>query len=119
MPAPITDEPEILLDSTVAMTIGIWATGGSMKQVMRKLGISMPKVRRILVDNGLIDTEESLLYADGHSPAEIAQMMNKTKNAVQGRLPYQKGMYNNDNPTTNALRIRACRIKKARENRCK
>jgi DNA-binding CsgD family transcriptional regulator len=119
MPAPITDEPEILLDSTVAMTIGIWATGGSMKQVMRKLGISMPKVRRILVDNGLIDTEESLLYADGHSPAEIAQMMNKTKNAVQGRLPYQKGMYNKDNPTTNALRIRACRIKKARESRCK
>lgn len=110
-------EPNVLLDSTVALTIGIWVTSGSMKLAMRKLGISLPKVRRILVDAGLIDTDESALYADGYTPAEIAQLMGKTKNAVQGRIPYEKGMYNRDNPTTNALRIRACRAKAARQEK--
>lgn len=110
-----TQKPDIPpVDSTVAAVVDMWASGSSMKGIVRQLGLSLSKVRRILVDNGLVDTDESLLYADGYTSAEIAQMMGKTKNAVQGRIPYEKGMYNRDSPTTNAMRIRACRVRAAK-----
>lgn len=110
-----TQKPDIPpVDSTVAAVVDMWASGSSMKGIVRQLGLSLSKVRRILVDNGLVGTDESLLYADGYTPAEIAQMMGKTKNAVQGRIPYEKGMYKRDSPTTNAMRIRACRVRAAK-----
>ena len=41
--------------------------------------------------------------------------MEKSEKAVIARIPYDKGIYNAEYPTVNALRIRKCREKKSNQ----
>lgn len=83
--------------------------GCSQKEIGRAVHISPGKVRKILITLGDIETEELRLFSAGLSVDEIASKMRKSKNAVLARLPYDKGMYNSERPSKNALRIRTHR----------
>lgn len=46
---------------------------------------------------------------DGKTLDEIATALHTTRSNIMNYSPYNKGMYKAEYPTTNALRIRACR----------
>lgn len=43
--------------------------------------------------------------------AELAERLGKTEKNVNNRIPYEKGIYNAEYPSKNALKIRKCREK--------
>ena len=94
----------------------LWQQECSQREVSCRLRISQPKVRKILVTIGAIDTEESKLYASGHTPEQISQITGKTLGAVNARIPYTKCPYKQIHPTENALRIRKHRTKRKEES---
>jgi hypothetical protein len=49
------------------------------------------------------------MYLDGSPIEDIALEFKMSRTAVNSYLPYEKGLYNMDNPTENAKRIRKCR----------
>ena len=94
----------------------LWQQECSQKDISRRLNISAAKVRKILVSVGAIETEESKLYAAGHTPEQISQLTGKTLGAVNARIPYTKCPYKQIHPTENALRIRKHRTKRKEES---
>lgn len=99
------------LDSTVRRVLDLWSEGEYITEIARRVHISEGKVRRILIDNNVIGTTAALLYKVGIPVNEIADMTRHSAKTVNNSLPYIKGMYNGDNPTINALRIRKTRSK--------
>ncbi len=91
-----------------------------MKKTASALGISEQKVRKMLIDAGAYETEESRriseLYKKGMSEAEISQKLGISESKVNGYLPYSKCIYNAENPTVNAQRIRQCRERKRHDS---
>ena len=75
-----------------------------------------PLLLQILVTIGAIETDESKLYAAGHTQEHISQITGKTLGAVNARIPYTKCPYNQLHPTENALRIRKHRTKRKEES---
>lgn len=108
---PTTYGPNAMTDAIFESVAELWCKGFSRKQIALRLQISHHKVRKILLTLGAIDTQESLLFADGLSLKQIAEATGKTVKTVSNRVPYIKGNYNADMPTINALRIRASREK--------
>lgn len=98
-----------MMDALFTSVLRLWEQDCSQKEIAQRLNISEPKVRKILITAGAVETEESRLYAEGKTVAEIAALTGKTENAVMGRIPYSKGMYNAEYPTINALKIRKSR----------
>lgn len=84
----------------------------SIKEISNRLKISYAKVQKVLITEGMLTTTESIMAAEGATVAEIAAALEKTEKAVNARLPYSKCMYNTENPTENAKRIRKHRNKK-------
>lgn len=101
-----------MMDATFQSVIRLWEQGFSQKEISRRLDISFSKVRKILVTVGAIETDESKLLKAGLTVQEIAEKLDKTEKAVNARIPYEKGIYNAEYPTINAIRIRNCRDKK-------
>ena len=91
-------------------------TEGSIKKVAALFRISEQKVRKILIDANLYESDMSVqvkdLYEQGFSIEDIADKLGVSKSAVSGYLPYSKGLYLGENPSGNALKIRKCRAKK-------
>lgn len=85
----------------------------SLTEVAYKLGISTGKVKKILITEGAYENETlnrvRELSAAGKSTQEIAEELKISKSCVNMYLPYKKGAYGSDAPTSNALRIRKCR----------
>ena len=52
------------------------------------------------------------LYEKGFRVEDIADKLKVSKSAVSSYLPYSKGLYLGENPSSNALKIRKCRAKK-------
>lgn len=98
-----------MMDSTVTAVLRLWEHELSRKEIARRLNISFQKVTKILVTAGALETPESKLYTQGYSLAQIAAALDETERAAFPRIPYAKGMYGAEYPTTNALRIRKCR----------
>lgn len=96
---------------TADKAVALYEQGYSQRDIAAKLDISTKKVLQILVTAGAVETDESRLYAQGYSVKQICSMLDKKSKSVQGRIPYQKGMYNSDDPSENALRIRKSRSK--------
>lgn len=63
----------------------------------------------------MIETKELKLLQTGHSITDIATITGKTRKAVMSRIPYSKCVYNAQNPTENALKIRKTRENKKEE----
>jgi len=99
------------MDATITAVIRLREQGCSLAEISRRLKISHNKVTQILVTAGLYNTEEARLYAQGLTVPEIAARLDKSEKSVRQRVPYSKGMYNAEYPTTNALKIRALRRK--------
>lgn len=92
-----------------AEAVRLHEEGYSQRDIAAKLNISHKKVLQILVSAGAIETEESRMFAQGMTVEQIAAALGKQPKSVIGRIPYQKGMYDQPEPTQNALRIRAHR----------
>ena len=100
------------MDATYTSVIRLWEQQCSQKEIARRLNLSEAKVRKILITAGFVKTPESVMLADGLTPAEIAAKLGKSLKAVNGNLPYSKGMYDAEYPSINALRIRQSRENK-------
>ena len=90
----------------------------SIKECARKFQCSEKKVRRLLITTGEYSTPLSNqindLYSQGLSCMEISEKLGMRAKTVQDYLPYTKGQYLAENPTDNAIRIRACRKRKSK-----
>lgn len=97
-------------------TIQSYNIEGSIKKVAALFRISEQKVRKVLIDAGLYESDMSVqvkdLYEQGFSVEDIADKLGVNKSTVSGYLPYSKGVYLGENPSSNALKIRKCRAKK-------
>lgn len=87
--------------------------GTAIKEIADTGNTSVSKIIKILVTEGvyssdIYDTIKELRM-DGVSEAEIAKICGLGKSAMDMYTPYRKGVYNSDNPTENALRIRKSR----------
>lgn len=102
-----------MMDATVQSVLRLWEQDFSQKEIARRINISEQKVCKILVTAGAIETEESKLLKAGLTVKQIAEKLEKSEKAVICRLPYEKGIYNAEYPTINALKIRKCRNKKS------
>ena len=101
-----------MMDATIQSVIRLWEQELTQKEISRRLKISEQKVCKILVTVGAIETEESRMIKSGLSVSEIAEKLGKSEKSVICRIPYEKGIYNAEYPTINAIRIRKCRDKK-------
>jgi predicted DNA-binding protein YlxM (UPF0122 family) len=88
---------------------------GSLKKVAKLFDVSEQKIRKILIDAGAYESDMSIqvkdLHKQGFSVEEIAGKLKVSKSAVSGYLPYTKGVYMGENPSSNAIKIRKCRAK--------
>ena len=77
--------------------IGEFKNKLSVKEIASKLQISIVKVRRILITEGLWSSRSSdeigKLYKQNYSVKEIAEALHMTEKNVQAYLPYSKGVY--------------------------
>ncbi|WNX85810.1 helix-turn-helix domain-containing protein [Agathobaculum sp. NTUH-O15-33] len=111
------------MDATIEAVSRLGSQNIAMKKISRRVGISEQKVRKILITLGQYSTSQSSniqdMYARGMSIKEIASALNMAENTILSYLPYQKGAYNAEYPTKNALKIRRCREKKRlTQNKC-
>lgn len=108
------------MDALQQTIVRLSEQGITVKQIARRTGTSEQKVRRVLITIGLWSSPLSerihRMHASGKTLDEIAAALGMTRNNVTSYLPYNKGMYNAEYPTTNALRIRACRESKKGAN---
>lgn len=100
-----------MMDVTIQSVVRLWEQDISQKEIARRLHISEQKVCKILVTVGAIETEECKLLKSGLTVPEIAERLEKSEKAVIARIPYNKGIYNAEYPSKNALKIRKCRAK--------
>ena len=101
------------MDALQQTIVRLSEQGVTVKQIAQRTCTSEQKVRRVLITMGLWSSPLSerihRMHASGKTLDEIAAVLGMTRNNVTSYLPYNKGMYNAEYPTTNALRIRACR----------
>ena len=98
--------------------IALYHKGDSLKNIARTAKISEWKARKILANAGLSTGKTGIAVADLHRQGkdvdEIAARLGISRNAVISYLPYSKGMQHAENPSKNALAIRACRARKSK-----
>ena len=88
----------------------------SIKKTAEQFGICFQTVRKILLTFGNYKCPRSqeirILLDKGKTVSEIAEVLHMSVGHVNSYMPYQKGLYNLDDATVNALRIRKCRGKR-------
>lgn len=89
---------------------------GSIQQTRKAFSMSCQKVRKILITEGVFESDISRvindMYSKGCSINDISHKLKLSKTCVNSYLPYTKGMYNSDNPTNNARKLREWRSSK-------
>lgn len=84
--------------------LALWNQEKEIRPVSRLTGISAPRIRRILIDNGVCPTararEIQSLAGAGMTPEEIAARLKVTVRTVYNYLPYRRGTYTKDSHTT-------------------
>lgn len=89
----------------------LYLQGESQRRISVELGIAAVTVRKVLITYGLYTspkiTAVNSMYDSGMSVTDIAAELGTTYKNVDSILPYQKGMYHADNPTQNAMNLRA------------
>ena len=98
------------MDATMQTVLRLHEQGIPRRTIAKRAGISLQKVRKILITAGAWSDETSekigKLRANGMSVPEIAEELGVKTNTVWSYLPYSKGMYNQEYPTINAIRVR-------------
>ncbi len=113
---PYSDDRQTLLDkSTVDRVTSTYQKNESLKETARIEKLSEQKVRKILITVGSYTTPQiksvNDLYEKGLTPKEIEVKLGISRAAVNSCLPYDKSIYNRDDPTLNSERIRKTRNK--------
>ena len=104
-----------LTQKDIACVIGLYNQTHSRKQVARELGLSEYRVRRILIDNGILSDYDAAIAAAidaGDIPEDVARKFGVAPSTIRAHLPYTKGGYCLAPDSANARRIRKCRAKK-------
>ncbi len=95
--------------------ISIYEKTGSLNETAKICGVNWQKVRKILITERKYECDLSIsignLLAEGKSVSEISAILNISTKAVNSYLPYNKCIYNLDEPTINAVRIKKHRDK--------
>ena len=90
----------------------------SLRAVAEEVGVSLPKVVKLLITGGVYTSEMSekviKLYDSGKSIPEIQAELGVCRATVHSYLPYKKGIYSAKETSINADRIRLYRER----NRC-
>lgn len=98
------------MDVTTQTVLRLHEQGIPRRTIAKRAGISLQKVRKILITAGAWSDETSekigKMRSSGMSVPEIAEEMGMKTNTVWSYLPYSKGMYNQEYPTINAIRVR-------------
>lgn len=106
------------MDATIQTVLRLHEQGIPRRTIAKRAGISLQKVRKILITAGAWSDETSekigKLRANGMSVPGIAEELGVKTNTVWSYLPYSKGMYNQEYPTINAIRVRNSK-RKAKE----
>lgn len=98
---------------------------GSVLKTSRALSVSEVKVRRVLLTEGLWSSRTSLqvqhYYNQNMTASQIARLLHTTEKAVQQYMPYERGMYNKEDRTTDAQHsaIYRERMRRAKEKALK
>jgi len=108
-------------DDLYERIIDEYLSTGSVKQVVENLKTNTIKVRRVLITEGLWESESSRkvgeLFEQGKSVKEIAEILCMSEKNVQSYMPYTRGTYGGTKSDT-AERSEAYRnrMKQAAEN---
>jgi len=90
--------------------VDVYNKCGSIKATAKELGMSEQKTRKLLITAGAYESPTTkkinALVQAGYSREDIAAKCGLTLKNLSNYLPYEKGIYNSDTPTVNALRIR-------------
>lgn len=85
------------MDATMQTVLRLHEQGIPRRTIAKRAGISLQKVRKILITAGAWSDETSekigKLRANGMSVPEIAEELGVKTNTVWSYLPYSKGMY--------------------------
>ncbi len=104
----------------IQKTIMLYKKTGSLNRTPKLTGVSLQKVRRILMTNGLYENKHyndiKSLHDQGLSTKDIAVQLNLSTKYVNAHMPYEKGLYKTERPTLNAIKIRECRARKRGED---
>lgn len=112
-----------LMNSLLDEVVGLWTSEEepALKAVAEEVEISPSKLRKLLITAGERDrtsyytstTADTIrrLRAEGHSVAEIQEIMGLSYTSVQGYLPHSKIIYSLDSMSTEAERIRLYRVR--------
>lgn len=77
--------------------IRIYSLNGSILETARETGVSTVKVRKILITEGLWESDTSIrignLLKEGKTTAEIAEILYMSVKNVQAYMPYDRGTY--------------------------
>lgn len=107
------------MDATMQTVLRLHEQGIPRRTIAKRAGISLQKVRKILITAGAWSDETSekigKLRANGMSVPEIAEELGVKTNTVWSYLPYSKGMYNQEYPTINAIRVRNSKQKQKKK----
>ena len=84
--------------------VKVWMKTQSLKETAKITGVTYPKVRRILIDNGITPTERSQQIKDlrdsGVSREDIAEVLGVTPKTVDAHSPYRRKPYTGDSIVT-------------------
>lgn len=95
-------------ENQVEETISLYLANNSILETARATGMSTVKVRKILITEGLWESDTSIkirnLLAQGLTTEEIAEMLYMSVKNVQAYMPYERGIYGGDELSADAVR---------------
>lgn len=88
--------------------INLYCSNNSILETAKAAGVSTVKVRKVLITEGLWQSDTSIKVADllnqGYSTEEIAQMLHMSIKNVQAYMPYERGLYGGEEQSLEAVR---------------
>ena len=95
-------------ENQVAETVRLYLTNNSILETARATGMSTVKVRKILITEGLWESDTSrkigTLLNQGLTTEEIAETLYMSVKNVQAYMPYERGIYRGDELSQDAVR---------------
>jgi len=93
---------------TIEAVVAAYKRTSSINDTALQTDISATKVRKILITEGLWESDRSreirALSDAGKSSQEIAEALNVSRAMVQNYLPYEKGLYDEEEKSETAIR---------------
>jgi hypothetical protein len=93
---------------TIEAVVAAYKRTSSINDTALQTDISATKVRKILITEGLWESDRSreirALSDAGKSSQEIAEALNVSRAMVQNYLPYEKGVYDEEEKSETAIR---------------